>query len=94
MPTKNERQKLLDDLERGLYQASLMEVFDDDKLDDPSETSLLDELAGLLVLMESNRYLVGGSRDYRGVHGVCEEVLQPTLRRSISQNSTNGKAGL
>ncbi|KAE8892945.1 hypothetical protein PF003_g23138 [Phytophthora fragariae] len=49
MPVKSERQKLLDDLERALYQAVLMNVFDeDDDVLDPSEPSLLDELATLL----------------------------------------------
>ncbi|KAE8951955.1 hypothetical protein PF010_g32993, partial [Phytophthora fragariae] len=56
---KSERQKLLDDLERALYQAVLMNVFDeDDDVLDPSEPSLLDELATLLVRVESSRYLI------------------------------------
>ncbi|KAE9053606.1 hypothetical protein PF005_g26566 [Phytophthora fragariae] len=59
MPVKSERQKLLDDLERALYQAVLMNVFDeDDDVLDPSEPSLLDELATLLVRVESSRYLI------------------------------------
>ncbi|KAE9056588.1 hypothetical protein PF005_g32402, partial [Phytophthora fragariae] len=58
MSVKSERQKLLDDLERALYQAVLMNVFDeDDDVLDPSEPSLLDELATLLVRVESSRYL-------------------------------------
>ncbi|KAE9059062.1 hypothetical protein PF006_g31981 [Phytophthora fragariae] len=59
MSVKSERQKLLDDLERALYQAVLMNVFDeDDDVLDPSEPSLLDELATLLVRVESSRYLI------------------------------------